>query len=87
MSTTLGIILNPSAGAITDHSQSAKDIDSYFKSQLYVEEWRAPTTENQYSFYQMDWVNHSASAQQKLISAMGGIQIYNLLIEKPVFYQ
>ena len=31
-----GIVFNPSADAITDHSQSAKDIDSYFKSQLYV---------------------------------------------------
>ena len=31
------IVFNPSAGAITDHSQSAKDIDPYFKSQLYVE--------------------------------------------------
>ena len=31
-----GIVFNPSAGAITDHSQSAKDIDPYFKSQLYV---------------------------------------------------
>ena len=30
------IVLNPNAGAITDHSQSAKDIDPYFKSQLYV---------------------------------------------------
>ena len=33
-----GIVLNPSAGAITDYSQSAKDIDPYFKSQLYVED-------------------------------------------------
>ena len=32
------IVFNPSAGAITDHSQSAKDIDPYFKSQLYVED-------------------------------------------------
>ena len=31
------IVFNSSAGAITDHSQSAKDIDLYFKSQLYVE--------------------------------------------------
>ena len=30
------IVLNPSAGAINDHSQSAKDIDPYFKFQLYV---------------------------------------------------
>ena len=33
-----GIIFNPSADAITDHSQSAKDINPYFKSQLYVED-------------------------------------------------
>ena len=35
---TSGIVFNPSAGAITDYSQSAKDIDPYFKSQLYVED-------------------------------------------------
>ena len=28
------IVFNPSAGAITDHSQSAKDIDLYFKCLL-----------------------------------------------------
>ena len=33
-----GIVFNPSAGAITDHSQSEKDIDPYFKSQLYVKD-------------------------------------------------
>ena len=43
------IVFNPSAGAITDPSRSAKDIDPYFKSQLYV--WRIPATESQYSFY------------------------------------
>ena len=32
-----GIVFNPSAGAITYHSQSAKDIDPYFNFQLYVE--------------------------------------------------
>ena len=32
------IVFNPSAGAITVYSQSAKDIDPYFKSQLYVED-------------------------------------------------
>ena len=30
------IVFNPSLGAVTDHNQSVKDIDSYFKSQLYV---------------------------------------------------
>ena len=37
VSSRSGIIFNPS-GAITDHSQSAKNIDPYFKSQLYVED-------------------------------------------------
>ena len=32
------IVFNPSAGAITDHSQAAKNIDPYFKFQLYVED-------------------------------------------------
>ena len=38
VSSRLCIIFNPSTGAITDHSQSVKDIDPYFKSQLYVED-------------------------------------------------
>ena len=33
-----GIVYNLSADAIADHSQSAKDLDSYFKVQLYVED-------------------------------------------------
>ena len=36
VSSRSGIVFNPSAGAITGHSQSAKDIDPYFKSQLYM---------------------------------------------------
>ena len=38
MSNRSGIVFNPSAGAITDHSQSAKDVDPYFKSKLYVDD-------------------------------------------------
>ena len=38
VSSRSGIVFNPSPGAITDHSQSAKDIDPYFKSQLYMED-------------------------------------------------
>ena len=34
VSSRSGIVFNPSAGAITDYSQSAKDIDPYFKSQI-----------------------------------------------------
>ena len=51
VSSRSGIVFSPSAGAITDHSQSAKDIDPYFKSQLYVED---PATESRYSFYRID---------------------------------
>ena len=50
VSSRSGIVFNPSAGSITDHSQSAKDIDPYFKSQLYVED---PGTESWYSVYRM----------------------------------
>ena len=38
VSSRSGIVFNTSAGAITDYSRSAKDIDPYFKSQLYVED-------------------------------------------------
>ena len=38
VSSTSNIVFSQSAGAITDYSQSAKDIDPYFKSQLYVED-------------------------------------------------
>ena len=37
VSSRSGIVFNPSAGAITDYNQSAKDIDPYFKFQLFVE--------------------------------------------------
>ena len=33
---TSGIVFNSGVGAITDHNQSAKDSDPYFKFQLYV---------------------------------------------------
>ena len=38
VSSRSGIVFNSIAGAITDHSQSKKDIDPYFKFQLYVED-------------------------------------------------
>ena len=50
VSSRSGIVFNPSAGAITDDSQSAKDIDPYFKSQLYVEDHGY---QSRYSFYRM----------------------------------
>ena len=39
VSSRSGIICNPSASAITDHSQSANDIGRYLKSQFYVEDF------------------------------------------------
>ena len=45
VSSTSGIALNSSAGAINDHNQSAKDIDPYIKSQLYVEKGDTHFTE------------------------------------------
>ena len=38
VSSRSGIVFNPSADTITDHSQSAMDIDPYCKSQLYVKD-------------------------------------------------
>ena len=38
VSSRSGIVFNPIVSVITDHSQSANDIDPYFKSQLYAED-------------------------------------------------
>ena len=38
VSSKSGIVFNQIAGAITDHNQSAKNIDPYFKSQLSAED-------------------------------------------------
>ena len=48
------IVFNLSAGAITDHIQSAKDIDPYFKSQFYVKD---PGHRKPVLIYRMGWVN------------------------------
>ena len=45
VSSRSGIVFNSNAGDITDDSQSATDIDPYFKSKLYVED---PATESRY---------------------------------------
>ena len=42
LSSSSAILFNPSTSAIADHSKSAKDIDTYFKSQLYVEDTGSP---------------------------------------------
>ena len=48
VSSTSGIVFNPSAVAITNHSQPAKGVNPYFKFQLYVKK-----TESRYTFYRM----------------------------------
>ena len=48
VSSRSGIVFNTSAGAITDHSQSAKDTDPYFKSQLCGGSW-SPTVGNHFT--------------------------------------
>ena len=49
-----GIDFNSKQSAVTDHSQSTKDIDPYFKSQLYDED---PGHRKPYLFYRMDRIN------------------------------
>ena len=44
------MVFNPSAVSITDHSQSAKDIDPHFKI---AAPSREPGTESRYSLYRM----------------------------------
>ena len=51
VSSRSGIVFNPRASAITDHNKSAKDIDPYFKSQLYAED---PGAERRYAFYRIE---------------------------------
>ena len=79
-----GIVFNPSAGAITDHSQSAKDTDTYLKIQLYVED---PAIESRYTVYPVGRVNPKRERTTEiLISAAGGIRTYNLLFDNPARY-
>ena len=51
LSSRSGIVFNPNPGAITDLSKSAKDIDTYFKSQLCLGD--LGHTESRYSFNRM----------------------------------
>ena len=77
--------VNSIVGTITDHSQSAKDIDPYFKSQLYVEYpgHRKPLlilpngpSKNP----------ESERTTEILISALGVIRTHNLVIDSPACY-
>ena len=84
VSSRSGIIFNPSAGAITDHSQSAKDIDLYFKSLLYVED---PSHQMSVLIFPNKRSKPEERAQDRnLISAVGGIRTHNLLIDSPACY-
>ena len=72
------------AGTISDHSQSANDIDPYFKSQLYVEDpgHRTPVFILPNGLSKAGELAHD----RNLISAMGGIRTHNLLIDIPACY-
>ena len=75
-----GIVFNPSTGAITIHSQSAKDIDAYFKSQLYVKDpgHRKPVLILPHGLSEPGERAHD----RNLTSAAGGIRTHNLLVDQ-----
>ena len=85
VSSRSGVVFNPSVDAITDHSQSAKDIYSYFKSQLYAEEMghRTPILILSNELSKPGERTHD----RNVISAVGGIRTHNLLIDSPACYQ
>ena len=84
VSSSSGIVFNPSAGAITNYSRSAKDIDPYFKSQLYVED---PGHRKQVLILPNMLSKPGERANdRKFISAVGGIQTHNLLSDSPACY-
>ena len=77
------IIFNTSAGAITDDSQSAKDTDPYFMSQLYVED-----SDQKSVLILLNGLSKPGERahDRNLTSAMGGIRTHNLLIDSPACY-
>ena len=79
-----GIVFNHSAGAITDHSQSAKVIDPYFKSKLYVVDpgHRKPV------LILPNGLSKSGERanDRNLISDVGWIRTHTLLIDSPARY-
>ena len=85
VSTRSGIVFNPSAGAMTDHNQSAKDVNPYFKSLLHVVDpgHREP------ALILPNGPSESGERahDRNLISAMGGIRNYNLLIDSEVKFK
>ena len=84
VSSRSGIVFNSSAGAITDHSQSAKNIDPYFKFLLYVEDpgHRKPVLILPNGLSKPGERAHDRNS----ISGVGGIRTHNLLIDSPACY-
>ena len=79
-----GIVFNPSVGAITDHSQPAKAIDPYFKSQLYAED---PGHRKPIRILPNGLSKPGKRAHDRnLISAVGGIRTNNFLIDSSACY-
>ena len=72
----------PSAGAIPDHSQLAKDIVPYFKSQLHVKDpsHRKPVLI-------LPSLPGERAHDKNLNSAVGDIRTLNLLIGSPACYR
>ena len=63
MFSTVGIVVIPSKCAITDHSQSGKDIDPLF---LAASLWRTRVTKSRHSFYWMGWVNPKSECMTEI---------------------
>ena len=84
MSSQSGIIFNLSAGAVTDYSQSANDVDQYFKSQLYVDDpgHRKPVLNLPNELSKPGERAHD----RNLISAVIGIRTHNLLVDSPACF-
>ena len=84
VSSRSGIVFNPSVGAITDHSQSAKDIDPYFRSLFCVEDHghRKPVVILPNGLSKPGERAHG----RNLISAVGEIRTHTLLIDSPACY-
>ena len=84
VSSRSGIIFNLSAGAITDHSQSAKATYPYFKSQLYAGD---PSHRKTVLILPNRLTKVGERAHDRnFISAMGGIRIHKLLINSSMCY-
>ena len=84
VSSRSGIVFNPSAGAITDHSVSAKDINPYFKFKLYVED---PGHPKPVLILPIGTSKPGQRAHDRnLMSAVGRIRTNNLLSDSPARY-